>query len=307
MANEYAKVLAAQKVNYFVIGRSLCSCNEFICKTGIEKVSSGGVDKWLKTKPDVPDVAIVAVSVEELACVTLALLKYGVKRILVEKPAGISTFEINNIHIAAKKINAKVFVAYNRRYYAATQKALEVINSDGGVKSFDFEFTEWSHEIEVLKNKVEVKKAWFLANSTHVVDLAFFLGGKPRRFSSYIAGSLSWHPSASAFAGAGVTEEGALFSYHANWAAPGRWGVEILTKNHRLILRPLEQLHIQKIGSVGIDRIEIDDQYDVQFKPGLYKQVEVFLSDKSSCRLATIEEHNSMVERVFSKMCSNAN
>jgi hypothetical protein len=31
------------------------------------------------------------------------------------------------------------------------------------------------------------------------------------------------------FAGAGVADNDALFSYHANWAAPGRWCVEILT------------------------------------------------------------------------------
>ena len=36
-------------------------------------------------------------------------------------------------------------------------------------------------------------------------------------------------------AGAGVTENGALFSYHANWEAPGRWSVEIMTKKRRLM------------------------------------------------------------------------
>ena len=32
----------------------------------------------------------------------------------------------------------------------------------------------------------------------HVVDLAFFLGGKPEEISTFISGSLDWHPSASA-------------------------------------------------------------------------------------------------------------
>ena len=64
----------------------------------------------------------------------------------------------------------------------------------------------------------------------HVVDLAFYLCGKPDEISCYTTGGLNWHSAASVFAGAGITKKNVLFSYNANWGAPGRWGVEIMTK-----------------------------------------------------------------------------
>jgi predicted dehydrogenase len=301
MAQDYAKVLSSQNYTFTVIGRSLASAAIFKEQTGVD-VITGGLKEYLKGKSALPDIAIVAVGVEQLAVTTTMLLERGVKRILVEKPAGIDTEEIALIARFAKKQTAQVFVAYNRRFYAATIKAREIIAADGGVTSFNFEFTEWSHVIEPLEADPVVKNNWFLANSTHVVDLAFFLGGEPCEISSYTAGGLSWHPSAAVFAGAGITGMGALFSYQANWAAPGRWGVEMLTNRHRLIFRPMEQLHIQEIGSVAISKVEIYDELDQQFKPGLYRQVDSFLSSPVSEDLLSIDDHLTRTEQIYTKI-----
>ena len=43
-------------------------------------------------------------------------------------------------------------VGFNRRFYSSVLKAKDIIHEDGGVKSFFFEFTEWSHVIAGLKN-----------------------------------------------------------------------------------------------------------------------------------------------------------
>jgi predicted dehydrogenase len=178
----------------------------------------------------------------------------------------------------AERAGARVIVGYNRRFFASTRRAREIIAEDGGVTSFTFEFTEWSHEIEGLLQPPVVKHNWLLANSSHVIDLAFFLGGGPTKLHAQVAGDLSWHPSAAVFTGSGVSASGALFSYHANWAAPGRWGVEILTRKRRLIFRPIEKLQLMKIASVAITEEAIDDALDKEFKPGLYRQVEAFIS-----------------------------
>ena len=69
-----------------------------------------------------------------------------------------------------------------------------------------------------------------------------------------------------------------FFSYHADWEAPGRWGLEVLTRKHRFIFRPLEQLQVIQVGSVRMENIELDDRLDIEFKPGLYKQVTAFLN-----------------------------
>jgi predicted dehydrogenase len=277
MAIDYHKVLNDLEVPFTVVGRGESSAKLFFEKTGVKPIV-GGLKAFLLDNPKPCSHAIVAVGVEKLAETTMELLEYGIKNILVEKPAGLNKEEIGSVAKLTKEKNANVYVAYNRRFYASVLKAKEIIEADGGVTSFNFEFTEWAHEIQNLKKAPGVKENWFLANSTHVVDLAFYLGGKPKEISNYTSGSLKWHPSSSVFAGAGISKTKALFSYQANWESAGRWSVEMLTKEHRLIFRPMEKLQIQKRGSIQIDYVkEIDYTSDEQYKPGLYLQTEVFL------------------------------
>ena len=80
-----------------------------------------------------------------------------------------------------------------------------------------------------------------------------------------------------------------FFSYHADWEAPGRWGVEVLTRQHRFILRPMEQLQVVRLGSVKVESVELEDKLDKDFKPGLYAQTKAFLN-KDDCWFCTIEE-----------------
>ncbi|EOS75943.1 hypothetical protein C819_02018 [Lachnospiraceae bacterium 10-1] len=300
MGKEYCNVLRAQQIEPIVIGRGKESAKKFQEELGLP-VLTGGINCALKSLNDIPKAAIVAVNVDQLADVTAELLRCGIQRILVEKPAGMDRNQIEVLNDLAEKKSANVYVAYNRRYYASTEKALEIIKEDGGVSSFNFEFTEWSHVIETTKHLPEVKENWFLANSTHVVDLAFYLGGKPVQMSSYTGGKLTWHKRCSSYVGAGISDKGALFSYQANWAAPGRWAVEILTTKHRLYFKPMEQLAIQKIGSVKVEEIEIDDHLDKEFKPGLYKQVEAFVKDLDDGKRITLSEqlmHMDFYEKI---------
>jgi predicted dehydrogenase len=277
MAQDYIKVLNALDSDFTVIGRGIESARKCEIATGCTVVT-GGVDEFLSTKPEPCTHAIVSVGVEALMSTTRQLLDYGIRNILVEKPAGLSADELGEIANQCKTNNANVFVAYNRRYYASVLHAQKIIAEDGGVTSFNFEFTEWAHVIAKLQKAEGVLAHWFLANSTHVADLAFYLGGKPKEFCAFTAGSLDWHAAASIFSGAGISESGALFGYQANWESAGRWSVEILTRNHRLILRPMEKLQIQKRGSIVIDFVDCDFELDEKFKPGLYLQAKNFLS-----------------------------
>jgi predicted dehydrogenase len=299
MAIVYTAILQDLKYQITVIGRGKISARRFSEKTGL-KVITGGTENFLSTNPALPDAAIIAVSVDQLSSVSEALINYGVNKILVEKPAGLNSMQIQNVHAAAVRNKCSVYVAYNRRFYASTLAAQKIIKEDEGVSSFCFEFTEWNHVIDKLDTMPSIKEHWFLANSTHVVDLAFFLGGKPQTISCYSGGRLSWHPAGSVFCGAGISESGAYFSYHSNWDAPGRWGVEILTSNHRLIFRPMEQLQIQKRGSVTIEQVPIDNELDTKYKPGLYLQVDNFLKNNYS-QLCSIKEQVDSLE-MYSKI-----
>jgi predicted dehydrogenase len=285
IAAEYARVLQAQGVPFTVVGRTEASAKKFLGKTGIHPVT-GGLESYLETGCPRFRSGIIAVNIEELAGCTRLLIEHGIPGILVEKPGALSARELEPLALLAGQQHTDVFIAYNRRFHASTLKAREYIREDGGITSFAFEFTEWSHEIEPLPAPKAVKERWLIANSTHVIDLAFFLGGEPERINCFTSGALSWHSAASAFSGAGTSKSGALFSYQANWDAPGRWGVEVSTRHHRLIFRPLEQLHIQRRGSTAIEKCEIDDSLDLSFKPGFYRQVQAFLDRETGALMS---------------------
>ena len=295
MAIEYAKIFKSLGVALVVVGRGKSSADKFTSETGLP-VSLGGIDAWLAdAKNELPQHAVVAVGEKWIGAAAKKLMDCGVRHLLLEKPGGHDAADIRSVHAKANETGAAVYVGYNRRFYAAVEAAKKIIQEDGGVTSFNFEFTEWGHVISAIEKEEGVKEQWFLSNSTHVIDLAFYLGGTPAKLSAYSTGRLDWHPVASVFAGAGRTAAGAIFSYQANWEAPGRFSVEMLTRKHRLIFRPLEKLQIQKIGSVAVEMVEIDDSLDKDFKPGLYKQAEAFVGERTDV-LPTISDQVEMLD-----------
>ena len=301
IAKEYAKVLNALGKDYIVIGRGKKNADLFYEETG-KKVIAGGLDSYLETNPDVADNAIIAVNVKFLSSTTISLMKYGVKRIFCEKPGFNDPIEFDEVVKAANDTGAQVFYAYNRRFFNSVLKAEEVIKEDGGMTSMNFEFTEWGHVIEKSDNPDAVKKHWMTANSSHVIDLAFFIGGIPHEMTCYTAGELSWHKP-SRFVGAGVTVKGVLFNYQANWEAPGRWALEIQTPLHRIYLKPMEQLHLQDKGSVKVYPVDIDDHLDKDFKPGFYLETKSFL-DGDTTRLCTLQQQAEHLNNIYNKILS---
>jgi len=299
MARQYVKVLRDLEVGFRVIGNSQKSVDAFASDTGIEPFQ-GGLDAFLRQTADVPPFAINTVQSQHLSECTRSLLQHGVKRILSEKPAGRTQEELDLTAKAAKAQGAEVFVAYNRRFYAATMAARRIIEEDGGVTSMHFEFTELYRVIS--RQSGDVSK-WFFGNASHVLDLAFFLGGLPDTMQCYAKGNIEGYTSNVIFSGAGVSQTGALFSYQANWLSPGRWSVEALTKKHRLIFRPMETLQIQQLGSFSIEPYPIDDDLDKAYKPGLYLQVKTFIDHPEDDRFLRIEaqaEHFRHYQTIYS-------
>jgi predicted dehydrogenase len=279
-AQAYAKVLVALDVSFEVVGRGTASAQTFETNTG-KPVITGGLDNALQTHA-APTMAIIAASFEQLAETALALILAGTKKILLEKPGGITVAELARVSQSARVHGAQVWIGYSRRFYASTSLAREMIAEDGGPVSCNFEFTEWSHQIAPMPLPAEVKSAWVIANSSHVIDLAFHLCGLPREWRGWHSGSMAWHEVAARFAGAGITDKDVVFSYHADWEAPGRWSVEVLTRKRRLIFRPMEQLQVTALASVTVEKVQLDDELDTRFKPGLYRQTQAFLTQDES-------------------------
>lgn len=299
MARAYATVLVAIEQPVVVVGRGATSADAFADAIGV-RPEVGGLDRWLASGPTLPERAIVAVNVDQLHASTLALLDAGVREILVEKPAGLTVAQLDELTATAARTGAQVFVAYNRRFLASTLAARRLVEEDGGVASFTFDFTEIADRVGATGHPDEVKRSWLLANSTHVIDLAFSLGGQPAQLEPQRGGQLDWHPTGARFAGAGRSTDGALFAYLADWEAPGRWGVELRTRARRIELRPLEQLHVQRHGSFELEDVPLDDDLDRRFKPGLHRQVRAFLDPTDAHRglLPDITAHRDFVRDV---------
>jgi predicted dehydrogenase len=286
MGLEYGRVIKAMNIGFTVVGRGDASASVFTEKTGLI-VETGGIEKWIEGGGEIPDKVIIAVKVVDLYRVCSLVIDAGAKAILLEKPGALYLDDILQLVQNAKRRNTDVFVAYNRRFCESVIKASEILKNDGGVLSFQFEFTEWSDKVAAFETDAEEKAMWFLSNSSHVADLAFYLGGIPSEMNSYTEGSINWHKGAAVFSGSGRSVSGALFSYSSNWNAPGRWGVELLSENHRIILRPLEQLYVQKKGTLVAEKTELRASHDNDFKPGLYRMVSAFVGERKEglCRL----------------------
>ena len=298
MGEEYGRVLNELKIQFDAVSRSKTRSDIFSKKFECRCFSIG------LTNPDINFIeyshAIVAAPVQELKFICQELISKGIKTILVEKPAGLNSDEIIELNSFSVKNQAEIFVAYNRRFYASVLAAERIIEDDGGVLSCNFEFTEWSHIIEKLDTPDIVKENWFLANSSHVVDLVFHLIGNPTEIYCNTSGNTSWYEP-SIFVGSGISEKNVLFNYGSNWNSAGRWRVELLTPKRKLILCPLEILQEQKIGTVEVCETEnIDYSRDKQFKPGLFVQTNSFLSSDFT-KLKSLSNQSKSLE-YYTKM-----
>ena len=280
---DYVKVLQDLQTDITVIGRS-AKPNWPL------PVYEYGIDRYIEsTSTTNVNHAIVAVDESQLYTVTKKLILSGIKNILVEKPAGISKKEVHSLKKLYIKMNCNLFVAYNRRFYQSVKQCREIISKSDGPISVNFSFTEWPHTIDFNTYSNEELDKFVLCNSSHVPDTVFYLVGKPRVLNCETYGQLDWHKSACVFQGNGITKNGVLINYNANWKSAGRWGIEICLPGKKLILRPLEKLHIQYMGSVDIVEYDLlDEEIDVKYKPGLYEEVKSFLNEQKE--LCTIEE-----------------
>jgi hypothetical protein len=296
MSQEYQRVLIDLQIEFLVICRSKDKIHNELGKYYFD-----GVDCAL-LELQAPSHAIVAVDIENLYGITCKLLDAGVKNILIEKPGSLYFHDLISLKEKSKAIDASIFIGYNRRHYASVQKCLEIIQEDNGVKSVKFDFTEVSSEVSKLELSNSVKNLWIIANSSHVLDLVFFMCGVPTTLNSSVSGHIDWHPSGSKFAGVGFINSHILFSYFADWESPGRWGIELNTKKHKFILQPLEELKIMDLQSFEIKKVKLNDYYDKTYKPGIYAQTLNFMRN-SSTNMCTLDEQINQY-KLFSKIAN---
>ncbi|MEO0030558.1 MAG: hypothetical protein RIS94_316 [Pseudomonadota bacterium] len=300
----YAPVLADMGVDATVVATSLQRAAPLAAQFGMAAYGQG-LDQAIRDLP-LPDAAIVALPVDKLASAATALAQAGVPRVLLEKPGCLTGAELLPVIEAADRNGSFVAIGYNRRFFASVIEARRRIAAAGGALSFSFEFCEDAPRIAALPTTDTIKNNWVLANSSHVIDLAFHLCGTPAVLTCETRGTLPWHPRGADFRGMGETTTGARFSYFADWRGPGRWGLEIVLPDERLILRPMEKLVVMPRGRFDTLQVELDDTLDQAFKPGLYLQTRGFLDAAPDPALVTARQQLAAISDIHDRIAGYA-
>ena len=299
MARAHADAARALGWVPFAVTRSDATASDFRAATKLAAYG-GGLKEWLERNGS-PEVAIVAVGVAALAETAIELMNGGCRRLLLEKPGGLDSEQIGRVSKAAETCGAEVVLGYNRRFYPSVAEARRIIEEDGGATSVRFDFTEFAERVGPGPQPPEVKAAWMLANSTHVIDLAFHLAGRPRTLHAVTDGALDWHPRAARFAGSGQTEFDAAFSYIADWEAPGRWSVDIRTRERRLLLEPMESLRVQR--RPGFDLVEQTIPLTIPGqKEGVLEMLRAFLDGEGAHLLVPVASQARWAIDVYQPM-----
>lgn len=79
----------------------------------------------------------------------------------MEKPGAISREEFEKLVKCADDTQTKVYIAYNRRFYASVLMLEKIIEQDGGCSLY-FEFTEWPHTVVEAGLPEETLKNWLI-------------------------------------------------------------------------------------------------------------------------------------------------
>ncbi|HTR42720.1 MAG TPA: Gfo/Idh/MocA family oxidoreductase [Pseudomonadales bacterium] len=137
------------------------------------------------------DAVIVATINSTLAEISAAAIQAG-KHVVVEKPAGISVAEIDNLIALEKKHGVCVRVGFNHRYHPAFQKAREIFES-GVMGDLMFIRARYGHG-----GRVGYDREWradpklagggeLMDQGVHLIDLAGWFLGEFKKIDGHVA------------------------------------------------------------------------------------------------------------------------
>ena len=300
IANQYAIALSNLKIkDVTILGKTKENLQKFKEFPNFE-IIDGGYERNL-SKIKKKDLVIIAIPIEELTNTAKKVIENGHSRILIEKPGSVFKNDLLELKKIIKK--EKVRIAYNRFFYPSFHKLLSLVQSEGGITSCKFDFTEWLHTIEIEKYDTKICNRWGISNSLHVISMVLGLIGMPKKISTFQMGSLEWHPTGSIFVGNGISEKDIPFSYHANWGGGGRWGIEVITKENIYRLIPLEKLFVSKKGSIKWEEVNLQNPF-LDVKEGIAEEIATMLNDELDKKVGMISltdaiEFNEIAEEIF--------
>lgn len=221
------------------------------------------------------DAAVVAVAHDQTAAISRSLIEAGIP-VLIEKPAALTSAEVEDLAALAASRGVLALVAVNRRYYSQVQQALWTVRERGPVRGVLVEGHEATHRL-VREGAISVGDArrWMVLNSIHYVDLLRMAGGD-------VDEVLALHTSAGVAAGDHVAASvrfagGAVGTYVAHWNSAAIpvlriFGDEVHAEVQ--LLAPEDAF----VAFAGKRRIKLSpDRSDAVAKPGVLDQDAAFL------------------------------
>jgi predicted dehydrogenase len=298
IAKQYALALLKFKIlDITIIVKTGNSISNFCIEKNL-KLLKGGFEIHLSNLKKM-DLVIIATPIPILIEATQLCIDNDQDNILIEKPGSLYSKEL--FSLSNTYMNKKIRIGYNRLVYPNLHKLKKLINSEGGITSCRFTFTEWLDRIEFEKDESIVYQRWGISNSLHVISMAFDIIGLPKEITSMQSGKIDWHDSGSQFIGSGISENNIPFTYHADWGSGGRWGIEIFTKENSYILTPLEELYVCKRFTGTILPVEFDVAFP-DVKLGIAEEIAIMLDDSSGLELVTLEyaaKLNQITEKIM--------
>jgi predicted dehydrogenase len=247
--------------------------------TGRERATAeGGIPRTYSEIPamlaaEKPDGVVCCASLDQVYSTAKQIIPSGIPTLL-EKPPGTSLAEWQALCDLADQHQTPVMVGLNRPHYSVLRRALD---DAGGLEAITAVFVDWSEDPQHCLNRgltpAQVERMIF-GNSLHGLHLLTTLAGdvpQPHVITRNLGEPFRWLMSLH-----GISSRGVLTAFNSTWDSPGGWRLTFCTRGRRYIFAPLETCQVQTTGQKELRRIEPDDT-DQNFKPGFYRQSQVFL------------------------------
>ncbi len=296
IAAEYIKALHALGMrNITVLARGTDRAHALKEQYGLCAAHGGGESTLPSLLADAAAV-IVAPSIEVLPTFAALLAEASHPRVLLEKPAFLSSHDLEDFR--TRYGGWECAVALNRLFYPSVRMLAERIAQEG-IRSATFSFTEWLHRIEPNDYTRQALARWGLSNCIHVISTAFHLIGLPAQLHARQeqGEGIAWHPAGTIFTGAGISSHGTPFTYHSDWGSAGRWSIEIYNNRGAYSLCPMEGLSFKPKGSVTSEGLL--PVWNGDTKCGFEAMLAGFLSGQDYFSLSQLSPHLEAIEAMF--------
>lgn len=216
-----------------------------------------------------PDAIVVTVSYENIYEQTKLLIPYKIP-LLIEKPAGTSLSELNELIQISKENATIVQVAMNRRHYDIFQTALAHMGGKDMLTAIDVEWSETPLKLLSQKgySREQVAKIIY-GNSIHGIDMATYFCGELKDVHIQVSNcgdNFRWYMQFS-----GKSSRGVLVSFRSSWDHPVPWKMVMSTRSKRYVFAPLEKCYVQETDISEMFELNCDEQ-TIPIKAGFMGQ-----------------------------------